>query len=209
LRDVGEKMREYPQTRLVLRGYSAPRNTEESQITLSAARVWYIADYLMGEYGIPEERIRMAFYGARDPSGRTDNNSRRRVELFSEPLDAPDREPPVRTLTAGSVNSRISPVRYTVYFGSDSHSAIPAQYLPQLREAGRRLRANPRLTVTLRGYAGPSGTRDGQIISSAAQVWACAEYLKMTYGISERRMRMGFYGMENQNPRRRVEITIQ
>jgi outer membrane protein OmpA-like peptidoglycan-associated protein len=224
LKEVGERMQMYPQIRLVLRGYAAPFDMEEGQITISAARVWFCTEYLKREYGIPENRIRMAFFGAKEISELESAgfNTRRRVELFSEPLEAPEPEDPfLRPLTeiniGGNAGNRIIPLQYSVYFEADSGTRILSPYLPLLQEAGRLLRANPKMRVTLRGFATPSGTMGGQITRSAARVWFCVEYLKREYGIGEERIRMAFFGAEEMtaaenadwNLRRRVEIIME
>jgi outer membrane protein OmpA-like peptidoglycan-associated protein len=223
LDEVGERMKEYSETGLVLRGYAAPFDMEEGQVTISAARVWYCTEYLKREYGIAEERIRMIFFGAGEasPPGGAGVNTRRRVELFSEPLGNREREE--QLLVSTGINAGRNPdnwitaFQYRVYFEADRGTRIINSDLSQLREAGRRLRDNPQMRVTLRGFATPSGTKDGQITRSAARVWFCVEYLKREYGIREERIRMAFFGAEGMtaeenadlNLRRRVEINIE
>jgi outer membrane protein OmpA-like peptidoglycan-associated protein len=64
LDEAGRRLRENPDARITLRGYAAPFGTEAGQVTLSAARAWRCAEYLMQTYGIAEERVGMEFYGA-------------------------------------------------------------------------------------------------------------------------------------------------
>jgi flagellar motor protein MotB len=63
LNQAGNRLRESPGLNITLRGYSAPFGTEAGQRTLSAARAWRCAEYLM-RMGIAEERVLMEFYGA-------------------------------------------------------------------------------------------------------------------------------------------------
>jgi outer membrane protein OmpA-like peptidoglycan-associated protein len=223
LKEVGERMQKYSETGLVLRGYAAPFDFEEGQITISAARVWYCTEYLKREYGIDETRIRMAFFGAEEepqPEG-AGVNLRRRVELFSEPLETCKREEPLLASAGinvgGNADKWTTAFQYRVYFEADRGTKIINSDLSQLRAAGRRLRDNPQMHVTLRGFATPSGTEGGQITRSAARVWFCVEYLKREYGISEERIRMAFFGADEMTAeenadwsrRRRVEIIIE
>jgi outer membrane protein OmpA-like peptidoglycan-associated protein len=82
-----------------------------------------------------------------------------------------------------------------VYFEADSVNMIE-RYRPILDEAGRRLRSNPGLRITLRAYAAPFGTADGQVAVSAARAWFCVEYFMRQYGIAEARMKIEYYGAE-------------
>jgi len=102
----------------------------------------------------------------------------------------------------------------SVYFIADS-AALIEDYRPVLDEAGRRLRAEPALRITLKGYTAPAGTRDGMTALSAARSWHCAEYLMKYYGIAEQRMNIEFYGAEETAEqktwefRRRVDLVIE
>jgi outer membrane protein OmpA-like peptidoglycan-associated protein len=104
--------------------------------------------------------------------------------------------------------------RSSVYFMADS-TALIEDYRPVLDGAGRMLRANPELRITLKGYTAPSGTRDGMTALSAARSWYCAEYLMKYYGIAEQRMTIEFYGAEETPEqrawelRRRVDLIIE
>jgi outer membrane protein OmpA-like peptidoglycan-associated protein len=101
-----------------------------------------------------------------------------------------------------------------VYFWADS-AFIIEEYKPVLDEAGRLLKADPELRITLRGYTAPSGTLDGMTALSAARSWYCAEYLMKYYGIAEQRMKIEFYGAEEPPEqktwelRRRVDLIIE
>jgi outer membrane protein OmpA-like peptidoglycan-associated protein len=224
LDEAGKNMQANPQMRLVLRGYAAPFDTEEGQITISAARVWYCTEYLKREYGIAEERIQMAFFGARETSSPegAGADARRRVELFLEPLEVPVTQEPLLRPSAeisvrGDAGNWVVSVQHKVYFDDESGSRMPDRYLPVLRETGRLLQADPQTRLILRGYAAPVGTRTGQITRSAARVWYCTEFLKKEYGIAEERIRMAFFGAEEMtdaenaewNLRRRVEIIVE
>jgi len=104
--------------------------------------------------------------------------------------------------------------RNSVYFMADS-AALIEDYRPALDEAGRMLRADPALRITLKGYTAPSGTQDGMTALSAARSWYCAEYLMKYYGIAEQRMSIEFYGAEETTEqkawelRRRVDLIIE
>jgi len=107
---------------------------------------------------------------------------------------------------------------YAIYFEADRGTKVIRQSVPLLREAGRRLKENPQTSVTLRGYAAPTGTAEGQITISAARVWYCVEYLKYDCGIAENRIHMQFYGAPEEmslsedvllQMRRRVELIIE
>jgi outer membrane protein OmpA-like peptidoglycan-associated protein len=63
LDQAGNRLRNSPDMSIILRGYAAPFGTEAGQRTLSAARAWRCAEYLMS-MGIAEERVHMEFYGA-------------------------------------------------------------------------------------------------------------------------------------------------
>ena len=101
-----------------------------------------------------------------------------------------------------------------VYFRADSTALVEA-YRPVLDEAGRRLRADPALRITLKGYTAPAGTEGGMRTLSAARSWHCVEYLMKNYGIAEDRMNIEFYGAEAASEhkpweyRRRVDIFIE
>jgi outer membrane protein OmpA-like peptidoglycan-associated protein len=84
-----------------------------------------------------------------------------------------------------------------VYFEANS-VAMLERYRPVLNEAGERLRSNPSLRMTLRAYAAPFGTVDGQVAVSAARAWYCVEYYMKNYGIAEARMKIEYYGAEKE-----------
>ena len=72
---------------------------------------------------------------------------------------------------------------------------LPEDQLAGLDEVGERLKANPSLQVTLRGYFAPERTTQSQIhrgdgtpaLSAARAEW-CAEYLTDNYGVSGNRI---------------------
>ncbi|MCL2174987.1 MAG: OmpA family protein, partial [Treponema sp.] len=82
-----------------------------------------------------------------------------------------------------------------VYFEANT-AVMLEDYRPILNEAGERLRANPRLRITLRGYTAPFGTAEGRAEVSAARARYCAEYLTREYGISASRMTIESFGAE-------------
>jgi outer membrane protein OmpA-like peptidoglycan-associated protein len=82
-----------------------------------------------------------------------------------------------------------------VYFEPDTAVMI-GRYRSVLNEAGERLRADPNLKITLRGYAAPFGWPEGRIIVSADRARFCAEYLVTHYGIDEGRMKIEYFGSE-------------
>jgi outer membrane protein OmpA-like peptidoglycan-associated protein len=104
--------------------------------------------------------------------------------------------------------------RSSVYFRADS-TALIEDYRPVLDDAGRRLRENPALRITLKGYTAPTGTQNGMTALSAARSWYCAEYLMNYYGIAEQRMSIEFYGAQETSEqrawelRRRVDLIIE
>jgi outer membrane protein OmpA-like peptidoglycan-associated protein len=85
-----------------------------------------------------------------------------------------------------------------VYFEING-AAIREQYMPTLDEAGRRLRENPSLRITLRTYAPPPGDAEWQVrrhdetpALSAARAGYCAEYLRENYGVEPGRIRIEY-----------------
>jgi outer membrane protein OmpA-like peptidoglycan-associated protein len=223
LQSAGRRMNTYPQTRLVVRGYAGPSDgTDEVQITVSSARIWSCVEYLKKEYNIPEDRIRIAFSSAAGTTPADNFNLRRRVELFPEPIGAPVPEEPYLKPSSvisvgGDAGNWTTAFQYRVNFEAEKGAQTINSDLSQLRAVGRRLQDNPQMRVTLRGFAAPVGTRGGQITRSAARVWFCAEYLRKEYGVSERRIRMAYYGAEGMseaeradlNLRRRVDIIVE
>ena len=90
---------------------------------------------------------------------------------------------------------RIVRLLNAVYFEANS-SVMIERYRYILNEAGERLRANPSLRITLRGYTAPFGTAEGRAEVSAARARYCADYLHRHYGIAESRMRIESYGAD-------------
>jgi hypothetical protein len=89
---AGARLVAAPETRIMLRAYSAPFGTPEGQMAVSEARARFCRDYLEQRYGIEPERIQSEWYGAgRIPElGRGDGGtfisweSYRCVELIIE-----------------------------------------------------------------------------------------------------------------------------
>jgi outer membrane protein OmpA-like peptidoglycan-associated protein len=68
LADTGALLRAEPDLSVTLRGYTAPYSTEGIQRVIAELRVRFCAGYLMKEYGIEEERMRLEWYGGdREP----------------------------------------------------------------------------------------------------------------------------------------------
>ena len=84
LDETGQKLRDSPELRITLKGYTAPIGTEQGKTALSAARSWYCVEYLMKNYGIAEDRMKIEFYGADDPTELKSWEYRRRVDIFIE-----------------------------------------------------------------------------------------------------------------------------
>jgi len=82
-----------------------------------------------------------------------------------------------------------------VYFEADSANMIE-RYRPILDEAGRRLRSDPALRITLRGYTAPFGTPEGRTALSEARARYCMDYLRRSFGISGERIKIEYYGAE-------------
>ena len=88
---------------------------------------------------------------------------------------------------------KIVRLRNAVYFEVDGAVMIE-MYRPILDEAGVRLRSNPELKITLRGFTAPFGTEQGRAEISRARAQYCAAYLSRQYGIVESRMKIESYG---------------
>ena len=82
----------------------------------------------------------------------------------------------------------------TVYFFPDMSKPMIMYSLPIVDEVGRKLQQNKDLVVSIRGYAAPAGTKDGQMIISESRARYCAEYLSKNFGISYDRMTIEWYG---------------
>jgi outer membrane protein OmpA-like peptidoglycan-associated protein len=232
LQEAGRVLQENPESFITLRGFAAPSGTTESQVVISAARVWHCVEYFKRECKIPEDRIQMQFFGSQDKSisKETQWELRRRVEFVIDfspkdhsagaPVSKPVPEPgpstfvPKDTNTGKNANS--TRTQYALYFEGDRGTKLLWQSQIKLQEAGRLLRRNPKAHVTLRGYAAPSGTTGGQVAISAARVWHCVEYLKWDCKIPEKQIQMQFFGAEEKpisreaewQRRRRVELII-
>jgi len=230
LQEAGRLLQENPEARVTLLGYAAPHGTSESQVVISAARVWFCAEYFQWECLIAEDRIQMQFFGANEKpeSAAAEWQLRRRVEMVVEilpkehtagtPVPKPAAKPVPKDTDIGEKPDGGDPARfkYEIYFEADRGANVLAQSWPLLQEAGRLLHENPQARVTLRGYAAPSGTSEGQAAVSAARVWFCVEYFKRVCNIAENRIQMQFFGAEEKpvsaaaewQLRRRVELIV-
>jgi outer membrane protein OmpA-like peptidoglycan-associated protein len=90
---------------------------------------------------------------------------------------------------------RVERVLTSVHFEPDT-AVMLGRYRQVLDEAGERLRADPELKITLRGYAAPFGWVEGRSIVSADRARFCAEYLMGNYGIDEGRIQIEYFGSE-------------
>jgi len=220
LREIGRLLRENPETHVTIRGFAAPAGTNESQMAISAARVWFCAEYLKSEFDISDHRVFMQFFGSEEIEAPEDIEwkLRRRVELIVEdsykkdkPGMAVVKTEPYKPVPAGN-NLR----NFAVDFENDRPTRMHGHSLTRLREAGRLLRRNPRARVTLRGYV-PSGASEDQVILSAARIWHCEEFLKWEYGVANNRVNIVFVSPEEkpvsqdaeQQQKRRVEVVVE
>jgi len=225
LQEAGRVLRENPKARITLRGYAAPSGSTESQVVISAARVWFCVEYFRQEFKIAENRIDMQFFGAEN-SNLSQNEEwklRRRVELIVEfPPEKEEAGTPGSKQVTGSVPSVSYPraadivitprqilLQRSIYFEANRGSKVLARSLPALREAGRVLQRNPGSSIVLRGYAAPSGTTESQVVISAARVWSCVEYFRQEFNIAENRIRMQFLGAENKPISKTAEWQLQ
>ena len=174
----------------------------------------------------------MLFFGSEEPhlSQNEEWKLRRRVEMIVEfppekedagtPVSKQEREPVPSVsypLTADIViTSSQLLLQRSIYFEANRGTKVLEQSMPALREAGRVLRENPEARIILRGYAAPSGTTESQVVISAARVWFCVEYFRQEFNIAENRIRMLFFGAEEEpvsestewQLRRRVDLNI-
>jgi outer membrane protein OmpA-like peptidoglycan-associated protein len=75
-----------PGLNVTLRGYTAPYSTPGARRALSEERARFCAAYLTREYGIPEERISVEWYGSEQaPEAGGSDLQRRCVEIIIEP----------------------------------------------------------------------------------------------------------------------------
>ena len=84
--EAGRLLQESAQATVTLRGYAALFGTSGARNTISRARALHIKDYLVKQYSIHEERIRIEFYGADREPETSDGSweSYRVVELIIE-----------------------------------------------------------------------------------------------------------------------------
>jgi outer membrane protein OmpA-like peptidoglycan-associated protein len=83
----------------------------------------------------------------------------------------------------------------TVYFGPDSVELATAA-MPVLDSIGERLRNNPQLKITVRGYSAPAGTSNGQMRVSESRAKTAASYLQANFGIDEGRIEIQWVGAQ-------------
>ena len=82
----------------------------------------------------------------------------------------------------------------TVYFPPNTARPTVVFSLPVLDEVGEKMRGDPNLVVSIRGYAAPAGTADGQRIVSETRARYCADYLNKKYGVDYERMTIEWFG---------------
>jgi len=132
----------------------------------------------------------------------------------TEIIETSSAEIPTEEIAEAKAPERVVIARGAVYFRADSTTLVE-EYRHILDDAGQRLRANPALRITLKGYTAPHGTEEGKTALSAARSWYCVEYLMKYYGIAEDRMKIEFYGaddpaeLKSWEYRRRVDIYIE
>jgi outer membrane protein OmpA-like peptidoglycan-associated protein len=86
LDEAAELLLAMPGLNVTLRGYTAPYSTPGARRALSEVRARFCADYLIREYGIPEERITVEWYGSEQlPEAGGSDQQRRCVEIIIEP----------------------------------------------------------------------------------------------------------------------------
>jgi len=82
-----------------------------------------------------------------------------------------------------------------VYFAPNSMVML-AQYVSALDEAAAYLAEYPTIRITLRGYAALFGTAGGRQMVSEGRAQYVKDYLMRTYGISEDRITVEFFGAD-------------
>jgi outer membrane protein OmpA-like peptidoglycan-associated protein len=84
LDEAGAQMKANPNTRINLRGYSAPAGTREGQMAVASGRAFWCEEYLASNYGISKDRMEIEWYGAdKAPEwGNASLESYRCVELL-------------------------------------------------------------------------------------------------------------------------------
>ncbi|MDR0551926.1 MAG: OmpA family protein [Spirochaetaceae bacterium] len=99
----------------------------------------------------------------------------------------------------------------TVYFAPDSVNLTEAA-APSLNDIGERLRNNPLLKITLRGYSAPAGTLSGQMWVSEMRAKTAASYLKKNFDIDEERINIQWVGAKetpiNANSSKFTELRV-
>lgn len=77
LDQVADRLKRYPNFRILIKGHSGVRGDARANLSLSADRAAAVARYLMVTYGIGENRIRSVGYGSSQPLPRLDGESDR------------------------------------------------------------------------------------------------------------------------------------
>lgn len=94
LEAIAQRLRHYPNFRLMIRGHTGLDGDSEANLALSKARAQAAAEYLLTQYDVDPDRVRALGYGASRPLTRLEGESQRsygyrlpRVEfaLLSEP----------------------------------------------------------------------------------------------------------------------------
>ena len=198
----------------------------------SPAAVFMAGGRLYAAYTFPFEWLKLYAGGGLDAAFETDGiiplpvieaGISFKPFVLIRPKAAPKKTGPAVTETAETgipqpvetrEPERILIARRAVYFRADSTTLIE-EYRYVLDEEGQRLKADPSLRITLKGYTAPIGTEQGKTALSAARSWYCVEYLMKNYGIAEDRMKIEFYGaddpaeLKSWEYRRRVDIFIE
>ena len=111
----------------------------------------------------------------------------------SAPAEKPVETAPAQEAAQDALPGLPPPIVKTVYFRENTAEMFE-EYFPVLDEAGRLLAANPRLSVTLRGYSAPSGTEEQQLLTAKERAEFCAGYLASRHGIAPERLTVEYYG---------------
>jgi outer membrane protein OmpA-like peptidoglycan-associated protein len=82
----------------------------------------------------------------------------------------------------------------TVYYQPNETREPVIYSVPTLDAVGQKLKDDPTLNVTVRGYAAPVGTKDGQETVSEMRAKYCSDYLHTRWGIAYARMNIEWYG---------------
>jgi outer membrane protein OmpA-like peptidoglycan-associated protein len=141
-----------------------------------------------------------------------------RTEPAEEPAPVPDEPAAPPEPESGTTAEPPEPagrVLMVLYFPADTAVPVPS-HLVELDGAAELLREYPAAGVTLRGYAAPYGTPEGQRALSEARARFCEGYLR-EQGVDGGRITTEWYGAEKlpeawegfEWQRRRVEIIVE